>query len=363
MLHQSEVGEHREGSGVNAGSEMTNIEPTPGSLVQVMSPPCATKIVRAIESPSPEPPISRDRALSTRKNRSNTRGTASAGMPMPVSTTSMRAVAPDCARGNRHAAAGLVVENRVGDDVVQRLTQLLGIAVHRERIAADTDRRTPRACAIGASHATTSSMSVRIATGAGSRTSGATSARTSASSRSTMSCMRSAARRPTVSASLYCCVRALAIERPLRFGAQHRDGRAKLVRRIGDEPALLLDGQPQPIERVVQRRRHLLELALGMLDRDARVQIALRHRARGLADALDRRQRPARDEPAAENRDDQRRDAGERDVQEQPPLRASQVGDVAADEHCRAAGGLERLFAASVRGVARTAPTCRSGSD
>ena len=33
---QSEVGEHRDGSGVNPGSEMTNMEPTPGSLVQVM---------------------------------------------------------------------------------------------------------------------------------------------------------------------------------------------------------------------------------------------------------------------------------------------------------------------------------------
>ena len=75
---------------------MTNIEPTPGSLVQVMSPPCATKTVRAIERPNPDPPISRERALSTRKNRSNTRGNASAGIPIPVSTTSMRALAPDC---------------------------------------------------------------------------------------------------------------------------------------------------------------------------------------------------------------------------------------------------------------------------
>ena len=65
--------------------------------------------------------------------------------------------------------------------------------------------------------------------------------------------------------------RALAIERPLRLGAQHRDGRAKLVRGIGDEPALLLHHQAQPIERVVQRRGHLLELAVGLLDRDARV--------------------------------------------------------------------------------------------
>jgi hypothetical protein len=39
VLHQSDVGEHKEGSAVNAGSEMTNIEPTPGSLVQAMSPP------------------------------------------------------------------------------------------------------------------------------------------------------------------------------------------------------------------------------------------------------------------------------------------------------------------------------------
>lgn len=65
-LHQSDVGAHRVGSCVNAGREMTNIEPTPGSLVQVMSPPCAKKIERAIDRPRPEPPMSRERALSTR---------------------------------------------------------------------------------------------------------------------------------------------------------------------------------------------------------------------------------------------------------------------------------------------------------
>ena len=203
VLHQSEVGEHKEGSGVNAGSEITNIEPTPGSLVQVMSPPCATKIVRAIDRPSPEPPISRERALSTRKNRSNTCGTASAGMPMPVSTTSMRAVPPDLARGDRHAAFRLVVENRVGDDVIQRLAQLLRIAVDRERLAADAQadaavlrhRRKPR-------HHVVDERPHRHRCGL--LHLGATSARTSASSRSTTSCMRSAARRPTVSASLYC---------------------------------------------------------------------------------------------------------------------------------------------------------------
>ncbi len=96
MLHQSEVGEQRDGSGVSPGREITNMEPTPGSLVQLMLPPWATRIVRAIASPSPEPPTSRDRALSTRKNRSNTRGTASAGIPMPVSATSIVAVPPDC---------------------------------------------------------------------------------------------------------------------------------------------------------------------------------------------------------------------------------------------------------------------------
>ena len=82
---------------------MTNTEPVPGSLVQVMSPPCAAMIALAIDRPRPDPPVSgipgaparcpaRDRAVSTRKNRSKTCGIASAGMPMPVSTTSMRAI-------------------------------------------------------------------------------------------------------------------------------------------------------------------------------------------------------------------------------------------------------------------------------
>jgi hypothetical protein len=115
----------------------------------------------------------------------------------------------------------------------------------------------------------------------------------------------------------------LAIERPFRLCAEHRDRRTKLVRRIGNEPALLLHSETQPIERVVQRRSHLFELALGMLDRDARIQIALRHRARCLADSLDRRQRASCHEPPAKNRDGERGDAGKQNVQEQAPCCAS----------------------------------------
>ena len=53
---------------------------TPGSLGHLMLPH-ADENCAAIESPEARP-ISRERAWSTRNNRSNTRGTASAGMPI-----------------------------------------------------------------------------------------------------------------------------------------------------------------------------------------------------------------------------------------------------------------------------------------
>src|SRR5436190_17780004 len=71
------------------GSEMINVEPALFDRFRAMLPPCSSATHFAIESPRPAPlpfrDSSRDRALSTRKKRSNTCGWAAAGIPGPVS--------------------------------------------------------------------------------------------------------------------------------------------------------------------------------------------------------------------------------------------------------------------------------------
>jgi hypothetical protein len=55
--------------------------------LQVDGSPVVFTACFTMESPRPVPPLSLERLLSTRKNRSNTRYCASLGMPMPVSDT------------------------------------------------------------------------------------------------------------------------------------------------------------------------------------------------------------------------------------------------------------------------------------
>src|ERR1700689_2628214 len=66
--------------------------PCPGSLAISTFPPCNCAMLCTMASPRPVPPEPLERDESTRKKRSNTLGRASAGMPAPVSETSMRIV-------------------------------------------------------------------------------------------------------------------------------------------------------------------------------------------------------------------------------------------------------------------------------
>ena len=64
---------------------MTNIDPTPGSLVHVMSPPCATKIVRAIDKTQARAPhLARPRLVDAKEPIEHARhglgGNADAGV-------------------------------------------------------------------------------------------------------------------------------------------------------------------------------------------------------------------------------------------------------------------------------------------
>src|SRR4029450_12224967 len=73
-----------------AGSRMVTGEPCPGDVSSVIVPPWAATIERAIERPSPAPPLARSRAASRRTNGSKTRVTSPGAMPGPVSRTLRR---------------------------------------------------------------------------------------------------------------------------------------------------------------------------------------------------------------------------------------------------------------------------------
>ena len=70
-----------------AGSVSTKFEPRPGSDHTASSPPCSRASPRAIDSPSPVPPIVRVRDGSARQKRSNTRSTSCGVIPRPKSRT------------------------------------------------------------------------------------------------------------------------------------------------------------------------------------------------------------------------------------------------------------------------------------
>ena len=104
----------------------------------------------------------------------------------------------------------------------------------------------------------------------------------------------------------------------------------------------------QPIERTVERLRDVLELVLGPLDRDARVQVTGGHVGRRTIDAADRGERAADEEPAAGERDQQRRQSAERSRRGEGAYGFTHLGQVAADEDERTTGGGDRQLAPAV---------------
>ena len=78
------------------------------------------KMLCTMASPNPVPPDALERDGSTRKKRSKTLGSASAGMPTPVSETSMRIVAASLRGRQRHGSAGRRVCHGVRDQVAHR---------------------------------------------------------------------------------------------------------------------------------------------------------------------------------------------------------------------------------------------------
>ena len=100
--------------GRDKGRATRAVSPPPGVDSSHIRPPCAWMSVRASDSPSPAPPVSRAREGSARKNRSNACSAASAGRPGPWSTTETTAgPAAAAQRAGRAAACSCVLEHRV----------------------------------------------------------------------------------------------------------------------------------------------------------------------------------------------------------------------------------------------------------
>src|SRR3569832_403558 len=82
-------------SDLNAGRRTVKVLPWPTpSLCAVIAPPCSVTRPFDSASPMPSPPAARSMACCTCENISKIRGSASGGMPMPVSLTRATMTSP-----------------------------------------------------------------------------------------------------------------------------------------------------------------------------------------------------------------------------------------------------------------------------
>jgi hypothetical protein len=75
------------GGTASVGRRTVKVEPSPGALLAVISPPISRHSLRLITSPSPDPPNCRVVDASAWLNSWNKRPSCSSVMPMPVSET------------------------------------------------------------------------------------------------------------------------------------------------------------------------------------------------------------------------------------------------------------------------------------
>jgi hypothetical protein len=108
------------------------------------------------------------------------------------------------------------------------------------------------------------------------------------------------------------------VEGDVELGAHDRQGRAQLVRRVGHEAPLALEGRLEALEHRVEGVGELAQLVARAVQRDTRVERAIGDRARRGRDAADRAQRAAGHHPARRHRGDgdeqQGAPEGEQDV-------------------------------------------------
>ena len=88
----------------SSGIKIEARNPPSSRLANQMSPPCAVMMVRAIDRPSPCPPVSNDREFSSLKNGSNTRSRSVSGIPGPSSSTLIKR----CSSRTKYATRGFL---------------------------------------------------------------------------------------------------------------------------------------------------------------------------------------------------------------------------------------------------------------
>ena len=130
--------------GRSSGRRMTKRAPPSGDRVTSASPPCASAIARTIASPSPAPPWSRPREASRRAKRSKMRRRSTSGTPGPSSSTTRATRSPSLRSAQADQALGLRVDDRVAQEVAQRLGETVRVGVDDDRPARPPARAADR---------------------------------------------------------------------------------------------------------------------------------------------------------------------------------------------------------------------------
>jgi hypothetical protein len=292
-----------------SGSLTRNRLPFPNALSTCTSAPCAVQTDLTIERPRPAPPSSRERALSTRKKRSKTCGTASGGIPIPT-------------------AVGRVLDGVI-EEIDDDLFEARAVSLHddvRLRIALDRNALVLREQAHLISGRGGEFGEIELhpfALGfAGVQPRQGNQALDDI--REALNFLQHAPERVVGG-----FVDARVLREIFHFAAQDGQRRAQFVRGIGDEPFGILNGVLQPANHVIERNGKALHFITGARDGQTLAEIVLGNLLGLVADLLDGPERAMDKKIAAHDRRQQRHRQSTRKQHEQMA------------QHCR--DGIERL--------------------
>ena len=133
-------------------------------------------------------------------------------------------------------------------------------------------------------------------------------------------------------------------ERELEQGALERERGAQLVRGVGDELSLRLEGRFEPAEQSVDGGAELLELVVGPVEVEPAVEVAGGDLAGGVGDRAQRAQGAAGDHPAEPEREHRHQRERDRGVEEQLVQRRIRLPLRRGDRDLAAAGDRVRAY-------------------
>ena len=129
----------------SAGRRMVKVEPCPGALATVMSPPIMRQRRRLIARPSPVPPYLRVVEASAWVNSSNSFAVCSGVMPMPVSETAMVTQSAPPSSGRRLTSTRITTAlgelAGVAGEIEQRLAEPRRVGPDRAHARRDSPPR------------------------------------------------------------------------------------------------------------------------------------------------------------------------------------------------------------------------------